>query len=157
MSQKVSSNNISKLFQYAFNKTIIDDHNQFLKSLYNQYGEEFGFTYIDLYNRYYINKIHLVPTKSKQKYTKPKLPPDINRCVARCWGGKNHVIYNSNNNTWSYGYRCKKNKTKSTDYCGIHLNEINKGYLTHGKWDGPVPHQHYNKYKFKIESNMSKC
>lgn len=146
----MSNITINNALVFSFNKIIIDEHNSFLEHIYLKYGKLGNFTLQELYDRYHIDYIFLSPNESK-KYTRPTTPTPENRCMARCWGGAKSVKFDQDSKKWKYGYQCHKRKTNLTDYCGIHLREINKGYLTHGRIDGPVPHPHYNKYQKKIE------
>ena len=146
----------------SINETLIDDHQKFLKSIYIKYGELGNFSLEYLENKYRINNILIVPNQNQNQNLNyiPKNKKIIKtiknidrrfRCMARCWGGEKSVKYDHNDNTWSYGHQCKRRKQTDIDYCGIHQAEIDKGYLTHGRIDGDVPHPHYNKYKIKIE------
>jgi hypothetical protein len=141
---------IANTLVYSFNKIIIDDHNNFLKHIYQKYGKLGGFTLEQLYDRYHIDSILLRPDNKSTSI--PNTPEPEYRCMARCWGGSEFVKYDKHTKKWSYGYQCHRTKLNDTNYCGIHLREIiNNKHLTHGRIDSSVPHPHYNKYKMKIE------
>ena len=135
----------------SINYSINQDIYNLLYSLHHQYQ-------IDLETLLYRympsisieNKVNKQPRKNKKK-TKHRVAPPSQRCMARCWGGYKSVKYHKDTKQWKYGYQCHRRKTNLYDYCGTHLKEINMGYLTHGRIDGPVPHPHYNKYQKKIE------
>ena len=142
----------------SINDTLLEDHQKFLKSIYLKYGEVGNFSLEYLEEKYRIENILIIPNQIQNSIPKTKKIirriKNIDRrfrCMARCWGGEQSVKYDNINNTWSYGYQCKRRKQSDIDYCGIHQSEIDKGYLTHGRIDGDVPHPHYNKYKLKIE------
>ena len=149
---------LNKSIVDSINKTLLEDHKRFLKSIYLKYGELGGFTMDYLNEKYKIDNILIIPNsnnKPKKQIRKLKEVDMRYRCMARCWGGETSVKYDSITNTWSYGYQCKRTKQIGLDYCGIHQAEIEKGYLTHGRIDGEVPHPHYDKYKLKIEIKNS--
>lgn len=82
--------------------------------------------------------------------------PEKYTCVARCWGGKDTVKYIVKDKKWIYGTRCKIHKYGTTYYCLTHLKQVRKnGIPDHGDFDKPVPHNHYLKYKNKIELKFS--
>jgi len=149
---------INKSIVNSINHTLLEDHQKFLKSIYLKYGDIGEFTLEYLKEKYKIDNILVVPNsnrKSKKTIRKlTELEPRY-RCMARCWGGEESVKYDYNTNTWTCGYQCKRKKQSGLDYCGIHQNEIDNGYLTHGRIDGEVPHPHYDKYKIKIEIKNS--
>lgn len=140
---------LNKTIVYAFNKTIIDDHNLFLEHIYLKYGKLGDFTIHDLYEKYHINNILITPPptvkpKSNNIIKKQSNNINYNKCMARCWGGKDYVKYDSNLNKWLYGYQCTNQKYTNSPYCKIHLRHTT---LTHGRIDQEPPHPHYNKYK----------
>ena len=138
----------------AINNTIIDDHNKFLNSIFLKYGQLGNFSLQYLHDKYKIQNIIIPEPKinNKKKIVRKKtiIEPRF-RCMARCWGGEKYVHLDTITKEWSLGYQCKRKKINNLDYCGIHQLEIDKGYLTHGRIDGDVPHPHYEKYKRKIE------
>jgi len=84
-----------------------------------------------------------------------KIPKNYT-CMARCWGGKQTVKYIVKDKKWVYGTRCKIHKFGTTNYCLTHLKQVRKkGIPDHGDFDKPVPHNHYLKYKKKIENKFS--
>lgn len=144
---------LNKTIVYAFNKTIIDEHNLFLEHIYHKYGKLGNFTIHDLYDKYHINNILI--KHHLQTTNKPNPKPinnnntisntiNHNKCMARCWGGKDFVKFDSKSNKWFYGYQCNNKKYNNSQYCKIHLKQTN---LTHGRIDQQPPHPHYNKYK----------
>ena len=151
--------NTNKFIIESINKIILEDHHKFLKSIYLKYGElgEFSLEYSQ--EKYKIDNILVIPNKNpkpkKKVNRKIKILDPRHRCMARCWGGEKYVKYDSSNKEWSYGYQCHRKKLPNFDFCGLHQNEIDNGYLTHGRIDGEVPHLHYNKYKIKIEKQNS--
>lgn len=102
--------------------------------------------------KFVLNRKRNKPSPMKHK----KLTPAINkfRCVARCWGGDGCVKYDTINKKWIYGTRCKRVKYRN-DLCKTHLKQFNssKG-LRHGRFDELPPHEHYLKYKQKIEKKL---
>lgn len=142
---------LNKTIVYAFNKTIIDEHNLFLEQLFHKYGTLGNFTILDLYDKYHINNIIINPIPKSNTIKKPSNTIkkqsntiNYNNCTARCWGGKEYVHYDSISNKWLYGYQCTNKKYSKSDYCKLHLNQST---LTHGRIDQEPPHPHYNKYK----------
>ena len=81
--------------------------------------------------------------------------PNKYRCMARCWGYKESVKYIVKDKKWIYGTQCKKRKFGLTNYCQIHLKQVKKkGIPEHGDFNNPPPHNHYLKYKNKIEQKF---
>jgi hypothetical protein len=79
------------------------------------------------------------------------IPKDY-KCIARCWGGKDSVKYIVKEKKWIYGTQCKIHKYGITNYCLTHLKQVKKkGHPEHGDFDKKVHHNHYLKYKKKIE------
>lgn len=77
------------------------------------------------------------------------------RCIARCWGGMKSVKYIVKNKKWIFGTQCRIHKYGLTNYCLTHLKQVKKkGTPHHGDFDKPVPHNHYLKYKNKIENKF---
>ena len=74
------------------------------------------------------------------------------QCKARCWGGKHTVKYNPITKKWTYGTQCMRNSINNSDYCLTHHKlSLKKNGLPHGRFNENVPHDHYLKYKQKIE------
>ena len=74
------------------------------------------------------------------------------QCKARCWGGKHSVKYNPITKKWTYGTQCMRNSINNSDYCLTHHKlSLKKNGLPHGRFNENVPHDHYLKYKQKIE------
>lgn len=149
--------NINTLLNYSINQTIIEDHNKFLRYLFKIYGDKYKFSLEELYDRYHINTISITldkPIVTKKNRKPASIPDDKDRCVARCWGGEKSVMFNKETNEWSFGVRCKRKHLDGKDFCGTHQKEMDNGYLTHGRFNEPVPHRHYEKYKLKIESKL---
>jgi hypothetical protein len=111
-----------------------------------------------LLKRYIPNVIIYNKIKRKRtnygKQTNFKFPNNY-RCNARCWGGQKSVKYIVNDKKWIYGSRCKIHKYGLTNYCLTHLKQVKKKSIpNHGDFDKPVPHNHYLKYKNKIENKF---
>jgi hypothetical protein len=83
--------------------------------------------------------------------------PHKYRCIARCWGGKDSVKYIVKEKRWIYGTQCKIHKFGTTNYCLTHLKQVKKkGIPEHGDYNKNPPHNHYLKYKNKIEQKFFK-
>lgn len=114
---------------------------------------------LDLLLKRYIPKVK-VYKKIKRKRTdygkKPAFQfPNKYRCIARCWGGKESVKYIVKDKRWVYGTQCKIHKFGTTNYCLTHLKQVKKkGTPEHGDFDKAPPHNHYLKYKNKIEKKF---
>ena len=102
-------------------------------------------------------KIYKRIKRNRNNIRKPSFKfPNKYRCLARCWGGKDSVKYIVKDNTWVYGSRCKRRKYGLTNYCQTHLKQVKiNGFPKHGDFNTPPPHNHYLKYKNKIEKNLN--
>ena len=139
-------------------QVIKNDIQNMIFSLHTRYNKNDRYTFEDLLKRYLPDiKISNVKKKNrikvkKSKYKKQVIPNKIHRCMARCWGGEKSVRYNPITKKWSYGIQCSKYKIPNSNFCKIHHNKHNSvNKLTHGVYNMPPPHPHYNKYKLKIE------
>ena len=134
------------------NEIINDDYNKFLNNIYTKFEKDIPISSDIFINNYSLNKLIFVPEKPKKKYNKKKISQS-DRCMARTWGGKGSVKYDSINKLWNYGYQCSRKKN-NCDYCTLHYQQtLRPSGLSHGRIDGPVPHNHYLKYKLSIIKN----
>jgi len=108
----------------------------------------------------YIPTLEIYNKVKRQRTNYGKQPnydfTDNHRCIARCWGGKESVKYIVKEKKWVFGTQCKIHKYGTTNYCLTHLKQVKKkGHPEHGDFDKNVPHNHYIKYKNKIENKFS--
>ena len=137
---------------------IIEDIQNFIEALY-KYSNK---TPLNVLKDRYIPKISIKKEKKKSKIlSKPRsvskhfIPSDNYRCIARCWGDKHPVRYNTKTMSWIYGKRCSRYKCNNTDFCNLHYKQfISRKGLSHGVFNKDPPHSHYNKYKNKIENRF---
>ena len=93
--------------------------------------------------------------KHTNKFIVTKKHTSNERCTARCWGGANPVEYNLKTQKWIYGKQCKKNSVIN-GYCTLHDKlSVRSWGLTNGDFFEDPPHKHYDKYKNKIEKNLT--
>ena len=106
---------------------------------------------LDILLKTYIPNISL--NKPVKKIIKVKRFKRFKRCKARCWGGKHSVKYNPITKKWSFGTQCMRNSINNSHYCLTHHKlSLKKNGLKHGIFNQDVPHDHYLKYKQKIEN-----
>lgn len=159
-------------FQATIVQSIVDsvkqDHYNFLYTIFHKFGHIGNFSFQDLLKQYPFKQINLYKIDSINSIIQPKIQIINNQCMARCWGQGSYKIqfdrennkwyigsyitYYPNTNKWLYGTQCKRNANNNSQYCGIHLNQLNSDSfcLTHGRIDQEPPHPHYDKYRRKI-------
>jgi hypothetical protein len=115
---------------------------------------------INILIKRYIPELEIYNKEKKKRLNYGKLHnynlSNTHRCIARCWGGEKSVKYIIKEKKWIFGTKCKIRKYGTTNYCQTHLKQVKKkGHPDNGDFDKDVPHNHYNKYKKKIEIKFS--
>ena len=174
----MESTNIQNTIVQSIIDNIKQDHYNLLYTIYHKYGTIGKFTFKELLILYPFKHINLYQIqKLDSNYTKinqiNQITKSNQQCMSRCWGNGSYKIkfdqenniwsigsyitYYQNNNTWIYGTQCKRTSINKSQYCGIHLKQLDTEYsaLTHGRIDLDPPHHHYDKYRQKILMNIA--
>lgn len=91
-------------------------------------------------------------------------------CIGRIWGHGSmkivnnkdiysigtYIKYNKKNKKWIYGTQCSRKNVNNSQFCGIHLRQIEKyNSLTHGTILEDPPHNHYDKFAIRILKHIA--
>ena len=136
-----------------FTKTLLEDFEKLLFCLSLKYN----LPYSELTKRYLPNIVLYKKEKRKRKFKVKNryVLYSKYRCEARCMNIQRPVTYDPVNKKYIYGSQCKRKKYGLFNYCLTHQKQYEKyGTPYHGDFDKEVPHNHFLKYKKKIDLNV---
>lgn len=165
--------NSQELLSKYLANSIKQDHYEFLFSIYKKYGHIGNFTFNQLLEQYPLRQIQVYKNLDQNNLDSRSLANSnqssnkyCNKfCIARIWGHGSMKIhnnkniysigtiikYNKDNKKWIYGTQCSRKNVNNSQFCGIHLRQIEKyNSLTHGTILEDPPHNHYDKFAIKI-------
>jgi hypothetical protein len=130
---------------------LVDEINIHLKTKLDRIYQKYSFNISnqDIYDKYKINSLNIIPTIERpiKDHTKHSIAIKECRCEGRVW---NKGIVEIVAGNYIYGGHCSRTKNRDSKYCGIHSRSEG-----HGNFFELPPHEHFKKYIIKHNLNLS--